>query len=197
MHGYVPIFANSGRLVSANCFRICIDICSRCFFARARSEDKIYLLSYYSVTPSIFTSILSVSLTPYSGHIDLKPVCFGMLSGVNYSNLLSRTSEDVTKTLELQLYTSRKVLDLTAEIGTLSTLATEALKSSTQIAQILQLISSFHNTSGALKSLSDNVDILASRSQGQYPTAIATYDKILLKFGKSRPRGANSRLAFA
>jgi len=84
-----------------------------------------------------------------------------------FSNLLSRTSADVTSSLELQLYTSKKVLDLTRDIGTMSASATEAFKVSTQVAQILQLISTFHGTTSALKTLSDNVGVLALRSDGR------------------------------
>ena len=49
----------------------------------------------------------------------------------------------------------------------MSSLASEALKFSTQVTNILQLISTFNNTTGAIKSLSDKVEILAIRSQGK------------------------------
>ena len=89
-----------------------------------------------------------------------------MLSNVVFSTLLSRASDNVAKTLELQLYTSKKVWELTANVETMSALASEALKSSTQVAKILQLITTFNDTAGSMKSLSDNLGVLLIGSQG-------------------------------
>lgn len=110
------------------------------------------------------------------------------------SKLLSQTSANVMSSLELQLYTSNKVLELTKDIGTMSASATEAAKVSTQVAQILQLISTFHGTTNAVQALSDNVGVLTLRSEGLYSHI---FNPIEGTDPMARGRGAkNSRLAF-
>ena len=91
-----------------------------------------------------------------------------MLKDRNISNLLSQTSQKATSSLELQLHTARKVLELTRNVGTLSTAATEASKLSTQIVEILALVSTYRDTASTIDSISDNVRMLALESQGRH-----------------------------
>ena len=82
------------------------------------------------------------------------------------SDLLSRSSEDATKSLQLQLETARKVLELTRDVGTLAEAAREASKVSDQLSDILRLISDYNTTLGTVHSLTQGVEALATRSQG-------------------------------
>ena len=82
-------------------------------------------------------------------------------------NLLSRVSEDAVKSLQMQLHISKKVLELTADVETMNVMVSEALRSSNQVGEILALIDTFNGTTSAIEHLSDNVDILTLRSQGE------------------------------
>ena len=81
------------------------------------------------------------------------------------SKLLSRTSKDAATTLEVQLDTSRKVLELTKDIGTMAESAKEASRLSGQIADITVLVNTFHDTSSRIEDLSSDVRALALMSQ--------------------------------
>ncbi|KAM0793863.1 hypothetical protein BDR22DRAFT_877766 [Usnea florida] len=79
--------------------------------------------------------------------------------------LLSQTSKDATTTLEVQLDISRKVLQLTKDIGMMAESAREASRLSSQIADINVLVNTFHDTSSRIQDISDDVRALALMSQ--------------------------------
>ena len=83
------------------------------------------------------------------------------------SDLLSQTSQNAVQSLELQLYTSRKVLELTKNVRIMTASASEALRVSTQIAEILELVSTFQSSGGSIQRISDDVKTLNLRSQGR------------------------------
>ena len=83
------------------------------------------------------------------------------------SELLSQTSQNAVQSLELQLNTSRKVLELTKNVRIMTASASEASRVSTQIAEILELVSTFQSTGGSIQSISDGVKTLNLRSQGR------------------------------
>ena len=86
---------------------------------------------------------------------------------LHLSELLSQTSQNAVQSLELQLNTSQKVLELTKNVGIMTASASEASRVSTQIAEILGLVSTFQSTGGSIQSISDDVKTLKLRSQGR------------------------------
>ena len=83
------------------------------------------------------------------------------------SELLSQTSQKAVQSLELQLNTSRKVLELTKNVRVMTASASEASRVSTQIAEILELVSTFESTGGSIQRISNDVRTLNLRSQGR------------------------------
>lgn len=83
------------------------------------------------------------------------------------SNILSKTSENVSTSLELQLDTSRKVYDLTKNISTMAASAQEASKLSEQVIQILKLVSTFQSTTLKLEEVCHDLRSLTKNSQGK------------------------------
>ena len=83
------------------------------------------------------------------------------------SDLLSQTSQNAVRSLELQLDTSRKVLELTKNVRIMTASASEASRISSQIAEILDLVSTFQSTGGSIQSISDDVKALNLRAQGR------------------------------
>ena len=83
------------------------------------------------------------------------------------SELLSQTSQKAVQSLELQLNTSRKVLELTKNVRIMTASASEASRVSTQIAEILELVSTFQSTGSSIQRISDDVRTLNLRSQGR------------------------------
>lgn len=79
--------------------------------------------------------------------------------------MLSQSSKDSAEALELQLQTYRKVLELTADVGTMSLLAVEAAKQSDQVENILRLISASNDNTSVLRSLANNVDMVAANAR--------------------------------
>lgn len=83
------------------------------------------------------------------------------------SELLSQTSQNAVQSLELQLNTSRKILELTKNVRIMTASASEASRVSTQIAEILELVSAFQSTGVSVQSISEDVKTLRLRSQGR------------------------------
>ena len=83
------------------------------------------------------------------------------------SELLSQTSQKAVQSLELQLNTSRKVLELTKNVRVMTASASEASRVSTQISEILELVRAFESTGGSIQRISDDVRTLNLRSQGR------------------------------
>ena len=82
------------------------------------------------------------------------------------SVLLSHSSADATKSLEIQLETAKRVLELTQDVGTMAECAKEAFKVTNQVSEILRLVSDYNTTVQTVQSLSRGVSALAARSQG-------------------------------
>lgn len=68
--------------------------------------------------------------------------------------------------LQVQLQTSEKVLELTRNVSTLTDCAKEASKVSLQIADILLLINDYHSTTDAIYDISNSIKVLRSDAQG-------------------------------
>ena len=86
--------------------------------------------------------------------------------------MLSQTSQNAVRSLELQLDTSRKVLELTKNVHIMTASASEASKVSSQIAEILELVSTFQSTGDSIQSISDDVKALNLRSEGRRPNIL-------------------------
>jgi hypothetical protein len=89
-----------------------------------------------------------------------------ILSDFSFSKMLSQTSSDATEALELQLNTYKKVLELTADVGTMSLLASETSKFYKQVEDILHLIDASNETAGVLRNVADRLEVAATHSQG-------------------------------
>ena len=130
---------------------------------------------------------------PVSGHnlyICFSPTPSPLLKIPLSSNLLAQTSKTATSSLEIQLDTSRKVLELTKDIAIMSAAAKEASRVSGQVSEILQLIGTLGGTTGAIESLTNDVRLLAVRSQGISVSAlfIGMIDNDLLRLQKPKKR---------
>ena len=84
------------------------------------------------------------------------------------STILSRTSKDATQSLQIQLETAERVLQLTRDVGTLAEAAKEAFKVFNQISQVMKLVTDYTTTVETVESLSRGVSALAARSQGMF-----------------------------
>jgi hypothetical protein len=68
--------------------------------------------------------------------------------------------------LELRLETSRKLFEMTKHISTMSTFATEAIRTADQIQDILMLLSSFSDTVVQIQDITRGVERLENKLQG-------------------------------
>lgn len=108
------------------------------------------------------------------------------------SDLLSQTSQNAVRSLELQLDTSRKVLELTKNVRIMTASAGEASRVSSQIAEILELVSTFHNTGGSIQSISDDVKALSMRSQGRRSNMLREIETITEDYARRSQRNPDS-----
>lgn len=83
------------------------------------------------------------------------------------SALLASTSQHVSTSLEIQLDTSKRIYEMTKNIATMSASTKEAFRLSEQVAQMLQLISTFPDTVMQIQSLSSGVEALTVNSRGE------------------------------
>ena len=84
------------------------------------------------------------------------------------STILSRTAKDATQSLQTQLETAERVLELTRDVGTLAETAKAALKVSNQISEVLKLVTDYTTTVETVQSISRGISVLAARSQGMF-----------------------------
>ena len=84
------------------------------------------------------------------------------------STILSRTSKDATQSLQTQLETAERVLQLTRDVGSLAESAKEAFKVSCQISKVLKLVNDDTTTVETVHSISRGISALAARSQGMF-----------------------------
>ena len=108
------------------------------------------------------------------------------------SDLLSQTSQNAVRSLELQLDTSRKVLELTKNVRTMTASASEASRLSSHIAEILELVSTFQSTGGSIQSISDEVKVLHLRSQGRLSTILRETKSITEDYARRSQRNPDS-----
>ena len=80
--------------------------------------------------------------------------------------MLSRSAEDASQSLEIQLQTAGKVLELTRDVGTMAESAKEAFKVYNQISEILRLVTDHTTILQTVQSISHGVSTLTMRSQG-------------------------------
>ena len=80
--------------------------------------------------------------------------------------MLSRSAEDASQSLEIQLQTAGKVLELTRDVGTMAESAKEAFKVYNQISEILRLVTDHTTILQTVQSISHGVSTLTVRSQG-------------------------------
>lgn len=108
------------------------------------------------------------------------------------SDLLSQTSQNAVRSLELQLETSRKVLELTKNVRIMTASASEASRVSSQIAEILGLVSTFQSTESSIQSISDNVKALNIRSQGRQSNVLRETETITEDYARRSQRNPDS-----
>ena len=108
------------------------------------------------------------------------------------SDLLSQTSQNAVRSLALQLDTSRKVLELTKNVRIMTASASEASRLSTQIAEILELVSTFQSTGGSIQSISDNVKALNLRAQGRRSNILRETKTITEDYARRSQRDPDS-----
>ncbi len=122
------------------------------------------LILEYPFSIALFLSApISFSIVP---GFTLSALCL-CTKGLHLSDLLSQTSQNAVQSLELQLYTSRKVLELTKNVRIMTASASEASRVSTQLAEILELVSTFQSTGSSIQCISDDIKTLKLRSQGR------------------------------
>ena len=108
------------------------------------------------------------------------------------SDLLSQTSQNAVRSLELQLETSRKVLELTKNVGIMTASASEASRVSSQIAEILELVSTFQSTGNSIQSISDDVKALKMKSQGRQSNVLRETKTITEDYARRSQRNPGS-----
>ena len=95
-----------------------------------------------------------------------------MLTDYVSSTILSRASKDATQSLQTQLETAERVLQLTRDVGSLAESAKEAFKVSKQISEVLSFVTDYTTTVETVQSITRGISALAARSQGMiYDTA--------------------------
>ena len=76
--------------------------------------------------------------------------------------------EVAASSLEIQLDTSQKILDMSKGISNMAVVEEEINKVSTRTRDILQLIQTLHGNSDVIEDLSKDVKTLAIRSRGEF-----------------------------
>ncbi len=66
----------------------------------------------------------------------------------------------------MQLHILKNVLELTSDVSTMSSLASEASRYSEQVKNILLLVNDFNDTAEGFKNSFDDVHVLKTRSDG-------------------------------
>lgn len=93
----------------------------------------------------------------------------GLFKGLNLvSALMSETAEKVAASLQIQLETSKKIVEMTCEIATMTGLAREANRACESLSDILLTISSFSTTAIQVDKLSMGIQRLQVASQSMH-----------------------------
>ena len=129
-------------------------------------EITIYSMSILGDWLSAALFLSAPSRPPHLQPLQRSALCLNT-KDPHFSDLLSQTSQNAIRSLELQLDTSRKVLELTKNVHIMTASASEASRVSSQIVEILELVSTFQSTGDSIQSISDDVKVLNLRSQGR------------------------------
>lgn len=84
------------------------------------------------------------------------------------SALLSETAENVAASLQSQLETSKKIVEMTCTMTLMTDLAREANRAYESLSDILLTISSFSTTAVQLEKLSEGIQRLEIAAQSMY-----------------------------
>jgi hypothetical protein len=85
---------------------------------------------------------------------------------IEISNLLAKNTEDATKGLQLMLDTSKKIHELSLQMGGLTVSVEESAKKSIQLEQVLQSIPLLQETATEVREISHGIRIAEVREQG-------------------------------
>ena len=85
---------------------------------------------------------------------------------VEISNLLAKNTEDATKGLQLMLDTSKKIHELSLQMGSLTVSAEESARKSVQLEQVIQSIPLLQETATEVREISHGMRIAELREQG-------------------------------
>lgn len=93
----------------------------------------------------------------------------GLFKGLNpASTLMSETAENVEASLRIQLETSKKIVEMTCKMATMTDLAREANRACESLSDILLTISTFSTTAIQVDELSMGVRRLEMSSQSMH-----------------------------
>ena len=82
------------------------------------------------------------------------------------STLLSRASKIAVNSLEIQLQTSTKVVELTRTIGTMAEITKEATKMAAQVADVLEVAKTFQDDVNVIYGFAGDIRLLTTKAQG-------------------------------
>ena len=82
------------------------------------------------------------------------------------SNLLAKNTEEATNGLQVMLETSKKIHELSLQMGSLTVTAEESAKKSAQLEQVIQSIPLFQETAAEVQEISHSMRIAELREQG-------------------------------
>ena len=93
----------------------------------------------------------------------------GLFKGLNTASaLMSETAENVAASLRIQLETSKKIVEMTCEMATMTELAREANRACESLSDILLTISSLPTTAIQVDKLSMGIRRLEVASQSMH-----------------------------
>jgi hypothetical protein len=85
---------------------------------------------------------------------------------IDISNMLAKNSEDATNGLQLMLDTSKKIHELSLQMGGLTVSAEESAKKSIQLEQVIQLIPLLQESAMEVREISHGIRTAELREQG-------------------------------
>lgn len=89
-----------------------------------------------------------------------------MSTYIDISNILAKNSEDATNGLRLMLDTSKKIHELSLQMGGLTVSAEESAKKSIQLEQVIQLIPLLQESAMEVREISHSIRTAELREQG-------------------------------
>ena len=104
--------------------------------------------------------------------VDFRMVFFQRLTLV--SSLMSETAEKVATSLKIQLETSKKVVEMTCQMTTMTNLAREANRTYEMMNDVLLTVSSLSSTAIEVGEITAGIRSLEIAAQSMYKTLILT-----------------------